>query len=110
MAIPLVKVECSKNAPVELIRKLEEFLAENCPVGYAQPQLEVVPLVHLQQQGRNTYHKCSKSVYTLDLHLHTQIHTHKTHTPFVTEAVILPPLRRRRLLVPTAQAMEVDVQ
>ena len=31
-------------------------------------------------------------------------------TPFVTEAAILPPLRRQRLLVPTAQAMEVEVQ
>ena len=47
-------VQYSKNAPVELIRKLEEFLADNCPAGYAQSQLEVVPLLHLQQQGRNT--------------------------------------------------------
>ena len=45
--IAQVRVQYSKNAPVELMRKLEECLAENCPAGYAQPQLEVVPLVHL---------------------------------------------------------------
>ena len=74
---------------------VDECLAENCPVGYAQRQLEVVPLVHLQQQGRNTMN-VAKSMY---------VHT----TPFVTEAAILP-LRWRRLLVPTAQAMEIEVQ
>ena len=88
-------VQYSKNAPVELIRKLEECLAENCPAGYAQPQLEVVPPVHLQQQGRSTINVA-------------KVCTH--YTPFDTEAAILPPLRRRRLLVPFAQAMEVDVQ
>ena len=95
-AILQATVQYSKNAPVELIRKLEECLTENCPAGYAQPQLELVPLVHLQQQGRNTMN-VAKSMY---------VHT----TPFVTEAAILPPLRRRRLLVPTAQTMEVEVQ
>ena len=71
-AILQVTVQYSKNAPVELIRKLEEYLAENCPAGYAQPQLEVVPLVHLQQQGRNTMNVAKVCTYTLHLLLQKQ--------------------------------------
>ena len=71
-AILQVRVQYSKNSPVELIKKLEECLAENCPAGYAQSQLEVVPLVHLQQQGTNTINVVKVCTYTLHLLLQKQ--------------------------------------